>query len=64
MSGPAALSVETGGEGMVAVLALNAAGKTVTLSPIGLGVQDGSLRLEKLKELMELVAERAGASRG
>lgn len=64
MSGPAALSIETGGEGTVAVLALNASGKTVTLSPIGLGVQDGSDRLEKLKELMELVAERAGASPG
>lgn len=64
MSGPAALSVETGGEGTVAVLALNASGKTVTLSPIGLGVQDGSDRLEKLKELMELVAERAGATSG
>ncbi len=57
MSGPAALSLETGKE-TVAVLALNASEKTVTLSPIGLGIPNGSEKLEKLKALLELAATR------
>jgi hypothetical protein len=60
MSGPAALALETGEKETVAVLAMIAANKTVTLSPIGLGVEQGSKRLEELKKLVELVAKRDG----
>lgn len=62
MSGPAALAISTEGEATVAVLALNAANRTVTLSPIGLGVQEGSERLEKLKEILELAARRSSSA--
>jgi hypothetical protein len=57
MSGPAALSVEAGKE-TVAVLALSASGRTFTVSPIGLGIANGSEKLEKLKALLELAAKR------
>jgi hypothetical protein len=60
MSGPAALAVETGQKETVAVVAMNVADKTVTLSPVGLGVEHGSPRMEKIKELVELVAQRSG----
>jgi hypothetical protein len=62
MSGPAALAIETKGKGTVAVLALNASNKTFTLSPIGLGVEDGSERLQKLKEILELVVKRSSSA--
>lgn len=60
MSGPAALALETGDKETVAVLAMNSANKTVTLSPIGLGIENGFDRLEELKKLLELVAKRSG----
>jgi hypothetical protein len=59
MSGPAALSLESGTD-TVAVLAMTASDKTVTVSPIGLGIPNGSDKLEKLKGLLELVATRPG----
>ena len=62
MSGPAALALETGEKETVAVLAMNASNRTVILSPVGLGVENGTDRLEKLKELVELVAKRPAAS--
>lgn len=62
MSGPAALALETGEKETVAVLAMNASNRTVILSPVGLGVENGTDRLEKLKELVELVARRPAAS--
>ena len=62
MSGPAALALETGEKETVAVLAMNASDRTVILSPVGLGVENGTDRLEKLKELVELVAKRPAAS--
>jgi hypothetical protein len=61
MSGPAALALETGDKETVAVLAMNAADKTITLSPVGLGIENGFDRLEQLKKLLELVAKRAAA---
>jgi len=61
MSGPAALALETGEKETVAVLALNAPDKTVILSPVGLAVENGTDRLEKLKALVELVAKRPAA---
>jgi hypothetical protein len=57
MSGPAALSLEEGKE-TVAVLALTVSDRTLTLSPIGLGIPNGSAKLEKLKALLELAAKR------
>jgi hypothetical protein len=57
MSGPAALSLEDGKE-TVAVLAMSASDRTLTVSPIGLGIANGSERLEKLKALLELAATR------
>jgi len=62
MSGPAALALEAGEKETVAVLAMNASDRTVILSPVGLGVENGTDRLEKLKELVELVAKRPAAS--
>ena len=62
MSGPAALALESGEKETVAVLAMNASDRTVILSPVGLGVENGTDRLEKLKELVELVARRPAAS--
>ena len=62
MSGPAALAVEAGEKETVAVLAMNASDRTVILSPVGLGVENGTDRLEKLKALVELVAKRPTAS--
>jgi len=58
MSGPAALALQAGEKETVAVLAMNASDRTVILSPVGLGVENGTDRLEKLKELVELVAKR------
>ena len=62
MSGPAALALEAGERETVAVLAMNASDRTVILSPVGLGVENGTDRLEKLKALVELVAKRPTAS--
>ncbi len=62
MSGPAALALQAGEKETVAVLAMNASDRTVILSPVGLGVENGTDRLEKLKELMELVAKRPTVS--
>jgi hypothetical protein len=62
MSGPAALALEAGEKETVAVLAMNASDRTVILSPVGLGVENGTDRLEKLKALVELVAKRPTAS--
>jgi hypothetical protein len=61
MSGPAAIALEEGEKATVAVLAMNAPGRTVILSPVGLGVENGTERLEKLKALVELVAQRPTA---
>ena len=61
MSGPAALALAAGEKETVAVLAMSAADRTVILSPVGLGVENGTDRLEKLKELVELVAKRPAA---
>jgi hypothetical protein len=60
MSGPAALSLLALEEGRdtVAVLALTASDRTLTVSPIGLGILNGSAKLEKLKALLELAATR------
>lgn len=61
MTKPAAIAIQeaTGKtKAQVAVVALNASDKTIILSPIGLGVQEGTDRFERLKSLMELVAER------
>jgi hypothetical protein len=60
MSGPAALSLLALEEGRdtVAVLALTASDRTLTVSPIGLGILNGSAKLEKLKALLELAAKR------
>jgi hypothetical protein len=58
MSGPAAIALEDGEKETVAVLAMNAPGRTIIVSPVGLGVENGTDRLEKLKALVELVAER------
>jgi hypothetical protein len=61
MSGPAALTIqEASGDikAQVAVVALKASDRTVILSPIGLGVEEGSDRFERLKSLVELVAQR------
>jgi hypothetical protein len=41
---------------------MNASDRTVILSPVGLGVENGTDRLEKLKELVELVAKRPPAA--
>lgn len=57
MSGPAALSLLDGRD-TVAVLALTASDRTLTVSPIGLGILNGSAKLEKLKALLELAATR------
>ncbi len=61
MSGPAAIALEAGEKETVAVLAMNAADRTVILSPVGLGVENGTDRLEKLKALVELAAKRPTA---
>lgn len=61
MSGPAALALETGEKETVAVLAMNAANKTITLSPVGLGIENEFGRLDELKKMVELVAKRAAA---
>jgi hypothetical protein len=58
MSGPAAIALETGERETVAVLAMSAPDRTVILSPVGLGVENGTDRLENLKALVELVAKR------
>jgi hypothetical protein len=61
MSGPAAAALglgEPAGEGSVALLALNTTDRTVTLSPVGLGVKADTQRFERLKTLLERVAER------
>ncbi len=61
MSGPAALALELGDKETVAVLALNTADKTITLSPVGLGIENDFGRLEELKKLAELVAKRSSS---
>jgi hypothetical protein len=58
MSGPAAIALETGERETVAVLAMNAPERTIILSPVGLGVENGTDRLEDLKALVERVAKR------
>lgn len=59
MSGPAAAAVEQAdGPEMVVVLALAAGEKTVTVSPIGLPIADGSPELDRLKALMDRIASR------
>ena len=59
MKGPAAASVEQAdGDGDVVVVAMAVNGKTVTLSPVGLGVAHGSERFERLKAILNAVADR------
>jgi hypothetical protein len=61
MSGPAAVALglgEPAGEGSVALLAMNAGDRTVTLSPVGLGVKAETERYETLKAMVERAAER------
>lgn len=59
MSGPAAVAVEEAdGDQEVAVIAMNAGGRTITLSPIGLGVVEGTPRFEKLKTIVDKIASR------
>jgi hypothetical protein len=62
MSGPAALALEAGERETVAILAMSSKDKTVILSPVGLGVENGTERLEELKALVELVAKRPAAA--
>ena len=62
MKGPAAMAVELArdphAEETVALVAMNVSQKTVTLSPVGLGVKEGTDRFERLKALVERVAGR------
>lgn len=59
MSGPAAAAVEEAdGPGMVVVIALTAGEKTVTVSPIGLPIADGSPELDRLEALIDRIASR------
>jgi hypothetical protein len=61
MSSAAAMAIqEAKGEtkAQVAVVALNVSDKTVILSPIGLGVAEGTDRFERLKSLVERIAKR------
>lgn len=58
LSGPAAMAVGTGEDDTVAVLAMNVSEKTLTLSPIGLGLKDGTDRFQRFKALVDLAAGR------
>lgn len=59
MSGPAAAAIEeSDGPESVVVMALTSGDKTVTLSPVGLGITEGSPRFETVKELMERIPKR------
>jgi hypothetical protein len=61
MSGPAAIAIQEArgkSKAQVAVVALKVSDRTVILSPIGLGVEEGTDRFERLKSLVELVAQR------
>lgn len=68
MSGPAAVALEIpkGNDSFesVALMAMNASDKTVTLSPIGLGVHRQTDQFELLKKMVELVATRLSAPAG
>jgi len=59
MSGPAAAAFEEADrERAVAVIALSAGEHTITVSPIGLGVMEGTPRFERLKALVDQMATR------
>lgn len=59
MSGPAAVAVEEAdGPETVLVFALDSGEKTVTISPVGLGVDASSPKFEALKALMDTIASR------
>jgi hypothetical protein len=58
LSGPAAMAVAAGEDETVVVLAVNVSEKTVTLSPIGLGLKEGTDRFQRFKALVGLVADR------
>jgi len=59
MSGPAAAAVEeSDGPESVVVMALTSGDKTVTLSPVGLGITEDSPRFETVKALMERIPKR------
>lgn len=58
MSGPAAMALQSGEEETVALLAVNVSEKTLTLSPIGLGLKEGTPKFQRFKALVELAASR------
>ena len=59
MSGPAAAALEQAdGDQSVAVIAMTAGERTITLSPIGLGVVEGTPSFEKLKAIVDAIASR------
>jgi hypothetical protein len=59
MSGPAAVTTEASdSEQTVTILGMNVGEKSIIVSPVGLGLQAGSPRFERLKELLGVVAQR------
>ena len=59
MRGPAAVALEEAdGAQPVAMIAMTAGERTVVLSPIGLGVLEGTPQFEKLKAIVDEIASR------
>jgi hypothetical protein len=58
MAGPAAMALQSGEEETVALLAMNVSEKTLTMSPIGLGLKPGTERYERFLALMGRAAGR------
>ena len=59
MSGPAAAAIEQAdGDQSVAVIAMTVGERTITVSPIGLGVLEGTPGFEKLKAIVDKIASR------
>ena len=59
MSGPAAAALEQAdGDSLVAVIAMTAGERTITVSSIGLGVLEGTPAFETLKAIVDKIASR------
>ena len=59
MSGPASAALEQAdGDPLVAVIAMTTGERTITVSPIGLGVLEGTPAFETLKAIVDKIASR------
>lgn len=58
LPGPAAMAVDVGESGFVAVVAVQAGAKTLTVSPIGLGIPPSGPQFERLVSTISLMTGR------